>query len=412
VITIVASSLLLGGALRTQRLADEQIREHFENVLALRRTQALLVDAETGQRGFLLTGHRDFLAPYSRARVELPTELRALARTAGSASDERLATLGFAKMRELELTLQLTESGHKDAAIAVVAAGKGKGYMDAVRTETARRVAFEQAQINGAILRSERYTTRTYLSLGVLLLASIVLLWLGLSMLLRTQRLEAETVRLREVQEAERRTALVARELNHRVKNLFSIVLAIVQLASRGATSPKDTVARIRERIQALARAHEVSLGSDPLARFDLETMLKTILAPYAADGAELELSGPEIRLPVMRVTPLGLIIHELATNAIKYGAWSAEGGRIAVNWSIGQQSEQVNGTPAACLLRLDWIETGTEPLRADGQLGFGSKLINAAVAQLDGSIARERGEHGLRIVIDAPIIPIQCDRV
>lgn len=79
-ITIAASSLLLAGALRTQRLADEQIRQHFENVLALRRTQALLVDAETGQRGFLLTARRDFLAPYSRARVELPAELKALAR--------------------------------------------------------------------------------------------------------------------------------------------------------------------------------------------------------------------------------------------------------------------------------------------------------------------------------------------
>jgi two-component sensor histidine kinase len=139
---------------------------------------------------------------------------------------------------------------------------------------------------------------------------------------------------------------------------------------------------------------------------FDLETMLRTLLAPYSDDPSDLDLSGPEIRLPAMRVTPIGLIIHELATNAIKYGAWSADGGKIAVRWEVDDRREH-NGTSVGPLLRLHWDERRIERLDgADGPAGFGSKLINAAVAQLDGTINRERKDHGISIVIDAPIIP------
>lgn len=406
--TIALSSFLLASALSTQRQTGAEIRQRFESVLILQRTQALLVDAETGQRGYLLTSNRNYLEPYDRARDELPSQLGSLAKAHVIAPSGGLQALIRAKLQEMASSLQLKADGRRDAAFALVETGKGKAYMDAIRTEIGKLAAQEQLQINSAIQRSERYTVRIYIALALLVASAVALLWLGLAMIMRTQRLEAEAIRLREVELAERRTALIARELNHRVKNLFSIVLAIVQLAGRGANSPKEAVARIGDRIQALARAHDITLGNDPIAGFDLEDLLRTALAPYVSDNSELELTGPEVRLPAMRVTPLGLIMHELATNAMKYGAWSTHGGKVAINWKA-MNGAASNGA-AATNLQLHWVESGTRELAPDGAAGFGSQLIKAAIGQLNGSLVRERRSHGVEIRIDAPIIEVQAE--
>jgi len=394
---IAVSILLLVSALATQREAGTEIRERFANVLGLSQTEALLVDAETGQRGFVLTGTPNYLEPYQRARQQLPGKLDVLTDAGVIAPTDSLPRLAQAKMQELGETVQLASSGDKGSALAIVDSGTGKRYMDGIRAETARLIQYQQTRLNAALQRSETYTTRIYLALALLALTIMVLLWLGMRMMLRAQELEAEAVRLREVEAAERQTALVARELNHRVKNLFSVVLAIVQLSGRGASSAQEAVVRIRERIQALGRAHEVSLGENPMAGFDLEEILRVILSPYVSPSAELVLGGPAVALPSMRATPIGLIFHELATNALKYGAWSANGGKVTLHWSV-----------AADALRLTWEEAGSEPLRSEGEPGFGTKMIGAAVAQLGGTIARERGNHGLKIVIDAPLIPVR----
>jgi two-component sensor histidine kinase len=408
VIAIVASGGLLANALRTQRDAGMELRQRFENVLTLRRTQALLVDAETGQRGFLLTAAPAFLEPYEHARQELPIDLSKLAATGVTARHGQLQRLSIAKLGELAQTIDLMRSGRKNDAMTIVSSGVGKHDMDAIRVETEALVAGQQRHIEAAIGRSEQLTARTYYSLSVLAAGVFALLWFGLTMVLRADRLAAEAERLRLVEQAERRTQLIARELNHRVKNLFAVVLAIVQLASRGAATPKDAVTRIRDRVQALARAHEISLGKDPMNGFDLETLLRSTLAPYALTDAELEIGGPPVQLPPMRVTPLGLIVHELATNAIKYGAWSGDGGKVVVHWSIA------NGSPGPDkrddLLKLSWIERVNEPLLPQGPPGFGSRMIEAAVAQLDGRLVQERSAAGLIITIDAPIVPLQAN--
>jgi two-component sensor histidine kinase len=394
---VVVSIMLLASTLTTQRETGNEIRQRFANVLALRQAEGLLVDAETGQRGYVLTGTPAYLEPYQRARQRLPGQLDSLAAAGVVAPTDAFATLAQAKMQELGETVQLASGGDKGAALAIVDSGAGKRYMDEIRTETARLVALQQRALNAALQRTEQYTVRIYLGLALLALSVMVLLWLGLRMMLRAQELEAEAVRLREVEAAEKQTALIARELNHRVKNLFSVVLAIVQLSGRGATSAQEAVVRIRERIQALGRAHEVSLGENPMAGFKLEDILKVILSPYVSPTAELVLEGPAVELPAMRATPIGLIFHELATNALKYGAWSANGGKVTLNWSVAANS-----------LRLSWEESGSEPLRSEGESGFGTKMIGAAVAQLGGTIARERGDHGLKIVIGAPLIPVR----
>ena len=399
----VTAVLLLTFAVQRQHQADGDIRQKLESVLTLRRTQALIVDAETGQRGFLLTSDPSFLEPYEQAQRALPGELRQLAASDIGQQSIPLQTLIKYKMRELDATLAMIRAGRREAALSLVEAGTGRKYMDAIRADCSQRIREERARIVASIERSEQFTSRIYAALSLLIFCAAVLLWLVTSMFLQTRQLEVETVRLREVAAAERRTALIARELNHRVKNLFSIVLAIIQLASRGTSTPKEAVGRIRERIQALARAHEVSLGSDPMGRFDLETLLRTILAPYASGNSTIEIGGPQVLLPVMRVTPIGLIVHELATNALKYGAWSVDGGRLSISWLVRDDEEGAD----VHVLQLDWNEYCREPVGPDGTKGFGSRLIDAAIAQLDGRIVRERGEHGLNITIEAPIVPV-----
>lgn len=400
---ILLSGLLLASDLRIQRRTADEIQTRFERVSGIRRAQSLLVDAETGQRGFLLTSKRSYLGPYERARTELPLLLARLRASHPAAPTEALDSASQAKLLELQKTVELAESGRRQAALAIVDSDSGKRYMDLARRETARLADAEQAQLDSALQRSDVYAVRTFWALAFLALSVALLVWLGVALFLRARSLEAEAARLREVEEAQKQTALVARELNHRVKNLFSVVIAIVQLASRGTATPQEAVTRIRERLHALALAHEVSLGSDPMGGFELASLLSAILAPYS-EVADFEISGPPLQLPVMRATPLGLIVHELATNAMKYGAWSVDGGKVTIRWSIAEQAE----SSGERMLEFCWKEHRDEPLKGDGAAGFGSRLIHAAIAQLDGMVNREWGENGISIVIRAPIVPEQ----
>jgi two-component sensor histidine kinase/CHASE3 domain sensor protein len=400
-VAIVAASLLLGSSLRSQRATAADITRSFEDTLTLRRTLRLLVDAETGQRGFLLTGKPGFLEPYERARRLIPSQLDRLVERRLVAADGPLMSRSERKLAELSRTVALAQSGRRSQALAIVASEDGKHDMDAIRTEVSTLTRLEQAHIERALQQSEDVTRQTYVGLAVLAAAGVAILWLGVAMLLRAGRLESETARLHEVEQAERRSSLIAKELNHRVKNLFAVILALVQLASRGATTPKEAVHRISERLQALARAHEIALGTNPMDWFDLEALLAAILAPYASGGGELEMSGPAVEIAPSQITPISLIVHELATNALKYGAWSDAGGAVLLTWSRlapDTDSEQP-------LLRLAWEERADSPVSKDGAAGFGSRMIKASVAQLDGRFARKRTGRGLSFTIDVPVI-------
>lgn len=200
---------------------------------------------------------------------------------------------------------------------------------------------------------------------------------------------------------------LAVRELSHRVKNLFSVVLAIVQLGGRGAATPADAITRIHSRIQALARAHAVSLGHELLQSVDLAALLRATLSPYDRGDSSLELAGPPAELPTMRVTPLGMIMHELATNAVKYGAWRSPGGKVAVRWRVHAPAKNTN--QALSILHIEWDEACETPLdHVVGKDGFGSRLFQAAVQQLDGRFTRERRLEGMQVTLDAPIVAAQ----
>lgn len=165
----------------------------------------------------------------------------------------------------------------------------------------------------------------------------------------------------------------LTRELNHRVKNTLANVLSIIVLTKRRATDLDSFSESLEGRIRALSATHDLltqsEWGSTPI-----EAVIRAELAPYAQDAdRHLTLRGPEVELAPNDALSLGLAIHELATNAAKYGALSVEGGKVSVMWKLVAQD----------LAQIEWRETGGPAIdpEAARKRGFGTDLIEKIVA-------------------------------
>jgi len=171
-----------------------------------------------------------------------------------------------------------------------------------------------------------------------------------------------------------------------------------VTLSARQAVDPGQLASAVRERLASLARAHSLTLARRGEAgSTTLHTLIATILSPYDGNGGRIAIEGPDLTLCGEAVTALAMVLHELATNAAKYGALSTDAGHIKVT----------------CLQRGDhfelvWTERGGPSASPDVVEGFGSKLICATVkGQLGGEIAREWRREGLVVRIS-----VSCARL
>lgn len=162
----------------------------------------------------------------------------------------------------------------------------------------------------------------------------------------------------------------LTRELNHRVKNTLANVLSIVSLTRRRATSLDDFAEGIDGRIRALSATHDLLTQSD-WGTTPIRSVIEAELAPYARAEGALELAGPDVELAPNDALSLGLAIHELATNATKYGSLSAAGGKVRVTWALDRPD----------LVSLRWVESGGPPVPARRPRGFGTDLIEKIVA-------------------------------
>lgn len=186
-------------------------------------------------------------------------------------------------------------------------------------------------------------------------------------------------------------------ELNHRVRNMLQIVSAVSNHTLRRATSLEDFSVVFSGRIRALARAHElVSLGG--WAEVPLVDLIEKELEPYAPGADRLTTVGLSVHIMPKAALALGMVLHELATNAAKHGALGAEGGRVTIAWS-----EEVVGGEPRFVLR--WSETGgPKPDPAPKRQGFGSELIEREVRyDLGGTVEMTFGEAGLVAVLALP---------
>ncbi|WP_425473656.1 sensor histidine kinase [Sphingomonas xanthus] len=186
---------------------------------------------------------------------------------------------------------------------------------------------------------------------------------------------------------------ILSRELSHRIKNIFAVIAGLIGLSARQQPEHRDFARTLQERIAALGRAHEfVRPHSDQSQPGDLPDSLKGIfrevLAPYLAlqDG-RISIEGIDVTVDDRGATPIALLIHELATNAAKYGALSTGVGRVDI--TLAEQGGEIS---------IDWRESGGpaitgEPVRQ----GFGTRLTELSIVnQLGGSIEREWRPEGL----------------
>ena len=399
-----------------ERDARQQVTLTTEVLRHLRTALRMGLNAETGQRGFLLTNDPLYLEAFDTGEREWLASIDALDRTLADVATEdqaaaiaRMRQLAEEKLAELSETIRLARGGDLDAALALVRTDEGKRLMDRFRAEIRALEDQEQQILSAAIARAEVIEARTIPILVAMAAAVLALVVLGLWLERRTATAEAEAREADELRRARERSDLLARELNHRVKNLFSVILSLVSMSGRDASEEvRGALAGLRKRIHALSLAHAVSQGQLDQSIIGLRQLLTSTLAPYrgggsTAEGAErLTLDGPPLDVPVKAVTPLGLVMHELATNAAKYGALSVPEGRVAVTWErLAASGPDAHDGPA---LRLLWTERGGPATAEPGREGFGSIMLKQAARQLQGSIERRWTADGLEAELRLPL--------
>ena len=198
---------------------------------------------------------------------------------------------------------------------------------------------------------------------------------------------------------AQRQSMLVG-ELNHRVKNALAIVQSLVQASLRQATSrPAQVMAQtLAERLQALHRAHDLLLESQ-WSGASLKAMVERELDPYKRpDGPKILIKGPDVLLPPASTSILAMTLHELATNAVKYGALSQNNGQLAITWKTARGNR----------LMLTWEERGSlHPVPAKRNNGFGMQLIDKGIRHnLGGETKVEFRPAGLYVELNVPLEP------
>jgi PAS domain S-box-containing protein len=188
---------------------------------------------------------------------------------------------------------------------------------------------------------------------------------------------------------AEQQQRLLLEELNHRVKNTLSIVQAIAQQTLRSAGDPQDFAKAFEERLGTLARAHNL-LTRDSWRGAPLGELVRTALAPFTADRRLVDIEGPAVIIPPAATVTLSLMLHELATNAAKYGALSRMDGSLAIRWTVEDKG-------SAAVVHLQWIEANGPAVAPPTRTGFGTRLLSAGARQFGGRIDVEYAPGGVR---------------
>lgn len=205
---------------------------------------------------------------------------------------------------------------------------------------------------------------------------------------------------------AERRQATMMAELDHRVKNNLAAVLSLAEQSARGAASVEAFVSTLIGRIRAMARMHSALAGG----RWEgaaLRQLVRQSLEAYMLHGdgdgdreGRIVARGPEVWIPARAVSPLAMALHELATNAAKYGALGAPGGRVDIAWTVEDRADASG--PRLSLL---WTESGGPRVAGPVKAGFGTQLIRGGIAyELRGNVVLEFPPEGARCRIELPL--------
>jgi PAS domain S-box-containing protein len=207
----------------------------------------------------------------------------------------------------------------------------------------------------------------------------------------RVVRISGVTVDITDRKEAEERQALLAREVDHRAKNALALVQSIVRLTR--ANTVNAYTSAVEGRIRALSRAHTI-LSQSRWQGADMLGLVDEEIAPYrTSDASRIVATGPNVSLQPAAAQSLALALHELVTNAAKYGALSSDAGKVHLSWEL------TSGT-----LVLRWTEAGGPPAQAPAAPGFGTRIITAGIeGQLDGRAEFDWRPEGLQCTLTVP---------
>jgi PAS domain S-box-containing protein len=194
----------------------------------------------------------------------------------------------------------------------------------------------------------------------------------------------------------EERGRLLTNELNHRVKNTLATIQAVASQTFRNAKSLQDAREAFLDRLAAMANAHDI-LTRESWEGAELSDVA-TIAAAGFGSSDRIAASGPRLRLVPRTAIAVAMALHELATNAVKYGALSVEGGRVELTWSI-------DNDPGGKRLRMRWQELGGPPVEPPSRRGFGSRLIEDGLSrELGGQVRILFEPTGVICIADAPL--------
>src|SRR6266542_4082939 len=215
-----------------------------------------------------------------------------------------------------------------------------------------------------------------------------------------SNRIEGATVTFIDVTslaQAEEQLRVMVAELNHRVKNMLTVIVSIAAQTLKRSSDAESFAKTFLDRLHAMARSHDL-LSREQWSAISLRDVVTQEMEPYRLDrGDRVVGEGQRVPLTPKRALSLGMIIHELGTNSLKYGSLSAADGSLEVTWALERRSENS--------LVLDWIERGGPPVATSPPHGFGLRLIEREVSQGLGGRARiEFAGDGLRVNLRIPL--------
>ena len=198
-----------------------------------------------------------------------------------------------------------------------------------------------------------------------------------------------------ERKQVEQHQVLLVSELDHRVKNILAQVAVVAVSTRQGSHSVDEFLRSLNGRIQSMAAAHML-LSKSGWQSVGLDALVRSQLAPYATD-TNITISGTDIMLTAAETQAVAKVLHELATNAAKYGALSIPGGQVSVNWDRKSNGDGTN-------LMLVWEELGGPPVKSEVHASYGTNLIRHLIPhELGGMVDLAFASQGVRCKIEIP---------
>lgn len=391
IVAVLMALAITVNSILSYRNARDVVTANYRQTVATQGLREALIDAETGQRGYLLTGKMTYLAPYhagiKRANIESATLKRIIPAYDMQPALHSISALTKSRIAVMNETIILARDGKVSEAVEVVRSNRGKRIMDQLRLRLGELERRSEVQMYSAVALATQRERQLITGLTLLVPLIVLLAFLAVHKAAAEARAQVNAFRTREVAEARDRAELLVREINHRVGNLFAVVSAIVRMTGSNERDVPTVIEKIIDRLKALHNSHSITQDMAPGESRDVQGLVETSLSPYISPVRTATIAGAPAGLANSRITSFGMIVHELATNAVKYGAWAEPGGSIDISWNPLEDSD---------CYELIWQETSDRRIALSDNAGFGTAMQIACARQLGGKIERTAGPQGI----------------